>query len=101
YVSFVNEHNRLFRNIGPAGSSRSRFEDVTAKAAAAGPVFSFPTWFWDYDNDGWLDIYVADVTADQLRSPRKSVASVAADYLGVPRKAPIQSLLHNNGDGTF
>ncbi|PYV18322.1 MAG: hypothetical protein DMG07_04180, partial [Acidobacteria bacterium] len=96
YVSFVNERNRLFRNKGPAG-----FEDVTAKAAAAGPVFSFPTWFWDYDNDGWLDIYVADVTADQLRSPRKSVASVAADYLGVPREAPIQSLLHNNGDGTF
>ena len=23
------------------------------------PRTSFPTWFWDYDNDGHLDLFVA------------------------------------------
>jgi len=25
---------------------------------------TFPTWFWDYNNDGWLDILVCDYNWD-------------------------------------
>ncbi|MGO8056373.1 FG-GAP repeat domain-containing protein, partial [Rhizobium leguminosarum] len=46
--------NRLFRNVGDA-----KFVDVTQSAGVAEPVMSFTTWFFDYDNDGWKDIFVA------------------------------------------
>jgi hypothetical protein len=44
---------RLYRNDG-----RGRFEDVAAKLGVAGPINGFACWFWDFDNDGRLDIYV-------------------------------------------
>jgi hypothetical protein len=100
-VTFAIEQNRLFRNLGPDGSGRVRFEDVTRRANAGGPVFAFPTWFFDYNNDGWLDLFVADLTPDPVRSQRKAAGYVAAEYLGMPRDYQARSLLRNNGDGTF
>ncbi|PYJ80508.1 MAG: hypothetical protein DME22_24045, partial [Verrucomicrobia bacterium] len=59
-----------------------------------GPRYSFPTWFFDYDNDGWLDIFIAGFGI-------KDVGDIAADYLGLPTKAERARLYHNNHDGTF
>ena len=72
YISRLNpaESNLLFRNQGSG-----RFADVTATAGVAGPPYSFPTWFWDYDNDGWQDLFVAGFKGE--------VADVAAAYLGL------------------
>jgi hypothetical protein len=63
--------NALFRNLG-----NGKFADVTAKARAAGNGrFSTGVTVGDYDNDGFLDIYVTGYGSTQL--------------------------LHNDGDGTF
>lgn len=43
---------RLFRNT-PDGT----FCDVTAGAGIDGPRQGFSCWAWDYDNDGWPDIF--------------------------------------------
>jgi hypothetical protein len=99
YVSQFARPNRLFRNDGPvqgaaAGSGTWRFTDVTASAGVAEPIFSFPTWFWDYDNDGWLDLFAA--AWDE--SP---IDAVAARYLGVARPEGTPRLYRNNRDGTF
>ena len=57
------------------------------------PTFSFPVWFWDYDNDGWLDLFVSGYKAD--------AGDVAADYMGLPHKGEPPRLYRNQGDGTF
>ena len=83
------EANLLYRNEGQDAS----FVDVSAEAGVPGPTHSFPTWFWDYDNDGWLDIFVAGFNAQ--------VGDVAADYLGRPHDGEYPRLYRNKGDGTF
>jgi enediyne biosynthesis protein E4 len=63
--------NVLYRNLG-----NGRFEDVTAKAGVAGNgMFATGVTVGDYDNDGFLDIYVTGYGGNQL--------------------------FHNNGNGTF
>jgi len=63
-------YNRLFRNNGDG-----TFTDVTEKAGVAGVGYSMGVAAGDYDNDGFVDLYVAGFNCNQL--------------------------FHNNGDGTF
>ena len=46
-------------------------------AGVGGQKQSFPTWFFDYDNDGWEDLFVAGFGPSDL-------GGVTADYLGLP-----------------
>ena len=54
YVSNYGTPNRLYHNNGDG-----TFTDVAAELDVDRPVMSFPTWFWDFDNDGRLDLYVS------------------------------------------
>jgi len=54
YVSNYKSMNRLYRNQGDR-----TLKDVTLQAGVAYPKNSFPAWFWDYNNDGALDLFVA------------------------------------------
>ena len=62
--------NRLYRNNGDG-----TFTDVTEKAGVNGTGYGMGVATGDYDNDGWVDLYVTGVNYNQL--------------------------FHNNGDGTF
>ena len=99
YLSSRGFPNRLLRNEGPVGGDRSpnapwRFTDVTATAGVAEPLQSFPCWFFDYNNDGWLDIFVSGYFI-------ANAGDVAADVIGAPNRAEKVRLYRNNGDGTF
>jgi VCBS repeat protein/ASPIC/UnbV protein len=88
YVSNIGK-NRLYRNDGKA-----RFEDVAPAAGVVEPSGrSFATWFFDYDEDGRLDIWVAAYAS--------SIADLAAEALGLPHKGTPPCLYRNLGDGTF
>jgi hypothetical protein len=98
-VSVLGGPNRLFRNDGPrdpkAGATNGWiFTDVARAAGVTEPVHSFPCWFFDYDNDGWEDIFVAGYKIT-------NVGDVAADYLGLPHRGTNARLYRNRGDGTF
>lgn len=54
YVSMMDGPNRFFLNLG-----KGQFEEATEAFGVALPSKSFPTWFFDYDQDGWLDLFVA------------------------------------------
>ncbi|MGH9870434.1 MAG: CRTAC1 family protein [Candidatus Polarisedimenticolia bacterium] len=102
YVSIKGGPNRLFHNEGPAtapfpaGGAACpswRFTDLAPSARVTLPIHSFPTWFWDYDNDGWEDIFVSGFLLDP--------GDVPADYLGLPHSGEMPHLYRNNRDGTF
>lgn len=102
FVAGVNR-NILYRNLG-----NGRFEDVTVKAGLTGvdPKIGKPWsvsagWF-DYDNDGWLDLFVSNYVAwdpaiDARCTPKENRFYCHPNsYAGLPNQ-----LFHNNRDGTF
>ncbi len=102
YVSIRGGPNRLLHNDGPSipfpqkaagGCPPWRFTDVAEAAGVTEPIHSFPAWFWDYDNDGWEDIFVSGYLAEP--------EDIAADSMGLKHKAELPRLYRNNHDGTF
>ncbi len=88
YLSNVGE-NRLYRNNGDR-----TFTDVAPALGVSEPAGrSFATWFFDYNNDGWLDLFVAAYEAD--------IGDVAADYLGREHDGVSPRLYQNDGMGRF
>ena len=88
YVSNVGR-NRLYRNNGD-----QTFTDVAPQLGVTRPDNrSFASWFFDYNNDGWLDLFVVAYDATN--------ADIALDMLGQPYKATNPCLYMNNGDGSF
>lgn len=97
FISTMDGERKLLHNEGLQGKEIS-FANVTRQAGIANERGrTFPTWFWDYDNDGWLDIFACDYTFSHALS-----YYTAAEKLGISAGNPEKMLLyHNNGDGTF
>ncbi|MCH9009447.1 MAG: VCBS repeat-containing protein, partial [Chloroflexi bacterium] len=93
YISRINASNLLLHNDGPGADGVWSFSDRTSEAGVAEPRDAFPTWFWDYDNDGWLDIFVAGY--------RTNFGDIAAEYLGLPHASELPRLYRNGDDGTY
>ena len=88
YVS-NNGRNRLYLNNGD-----STFTDIASQAGVEEPnTRSFASWFFDYDNDGWLDLFVAAFAA--------RLEDVVLDYLGQPHIGTSPCLYRNLGNGRF
>ena len=101
FIAGVNR-NILYRNRGDG-----TFEDVTARTNLAQPSAARKPWsvsagWFDYDNDGRLDLFVVNYCAwDPEKEHACTIGKVRTYchpkyYDGLPN-----SLYHNNGDGTF
>ena len=97
---FVTQYgkNVLYHNNG-----NGTFTDVTDKAGVGGlesGLFHSGATFFDYDRDGWLDLYVGSYVnlGDKRYCKLGDVLSSCApsEYKGSP-----DALYHNNHDGTF
>jgi hypothetical protein len=85
------------------------FADVTAKAGVGNPGrWGTSTAFGDYDNDGLLDLYVANYVDLDLDNLPEFGKGPFCQYRGIPvscgprgLKGSRDRLYHNNGDGTF
>ncbi|HEY8933769.1 MAG TPA: CRTAC1 family protein [Cyclobacteriaceae bacterium] len=97
FISTMDGNRGLLKNKGGKGKD-IQFEDVTHQAGLDKEYSrSFPTWFWDYNNDGWLDIFVCDYTFE-----RSLAYYEAAEKLGIEAGNKDKMLLYrNNHDGTF
>ncbi len=65
-----------------------------AKPQEMEPPHSFAVSFFDYDQDGWLDLFVAGYS--KIAS-NYAAGQVAADLLGQPHTAELPRLYHNEG----
>ena len=79
YISVLTGKNKLLLNKGGSNISDWQFEEVSQKWNVEEPLESFPTWFFDYNNDGFDDIFVASFDKYSLYQQSREVA---ADYLG-------------------
>jgi tetratricopeptide (TPR) repeat protein len=88
YVSNYGETNFLYHN-----NHNNTFTEFAAVAGVRGTPTGFATWFFDYDNDGWEDIFATSYVA--------SIDEMVRDYLGTPHNATTARLYRNLHDGTF
>ena len=88
YVTNNNGVNFLYHNNG-----NKTFTEVARQAGVQGPVFSFSTWFFDYDNDGWPDLFVTGYM--------NSIYEALKTYVKQPFNAETVKLYRNKHDGTF
>jgi hypothetical protein len=96
YVSNWGQPNRLYHNEGDG-----TFVDVAVEQKVTEPIMSFSTFFFDYDNDGWLDLYVGsfpgaygmDAGGDAFGS---EIDHAAADELRLPNDGERARLYHND-----
>jgi hypothetical protein len=98
--------NKLYRNNGDG-----TFTNVTEKAGLRYTTIRFGSGcsFFDYNRDGWLDLFVSNyVIEDLATAPKPSLSVPNCNYEGVAINcgpsglpAPQHFLYRNNGDGTF
>jgi hypothetical protein len=89
FVSNMEGPARLYRNLGDG-----TFLDIASNLGIDGPPHGFTCLFWDYDDDGWLDIFVADYSSN--------LSEVVGDYLGLPIHSDDHAhLYHNLGKDGF
>jgi hypothetical protein len=95
YVTSWGGGNHLLRNRETDRNGVPQFEDVTQSAGVAEPARSFTTWFFDYNNDGWPDLFVSGYSA--------TLANIVREYVGNASEAAGERprLYRNNRDGTF
>ncbi len=82
--------NALYRNNGDGS-----FMDVTTTAGIDAPHDGFVGFFFDYDHDGWLDLFTTGWTENMQEVLQSAIS-------GKPSQERNRlALYHNNGDGTF
>lgn len=98
YLSALNAPNRLWLNKPGKAPGERIFEDISKSAGVQEPINSFPTWFFDFDNDGWNDIFVSGY---DIKRFSQVGGDAARDMLGMPALGELPRLYHNNGNNTF
>jgi len=88
YVANNNGINFLYHNNG-----NQTFAEVARQAGVQAPTFSFSTWFFDFDNDGWPDLFVTGYM--------NSIDEALKTYAKQAFNAETVKLYRNKHDGTF
>ena len=98
------------RNVLYHNNGDGTFTDVTQKAGLLTHenMYSTGAAFFDYDRDGRLDLFVSHYTDYEYATKFSAGSEEGCRYKGVPvfcgprgLKGSVNTLYHNNGDGTF
>lgn len=88
YVSNLAGDNRLYINQGDG-----TFADHAKDSGVTKPNNGFPVWFWDFNNDGNLDLYASCF--------EQGIKGIAEDYLGLEPKLGMDAHYRGDGKGGF
>ena len=88
YVSNHGGANRLYRN-----DRDGTFQDIAVELGVTSPKMSLPAWFWDYNQDGVLDIFVASYSDGQ--------GYVSDTFFSKPGDVEYDCLYQGDGNGGF
>lgn len=98
YISIMGKPNILMLNKGlDPNVNYPLFKDFTAQTGVTGPLTSFPTWMWDFNNDGKLDIFAGSY---DLANP-KVAANMAKHFLEEDYNPSQVYIYENKGGGKF
>jgi hypothetical protein len=95
YLSNYDGLNTLYINTTEETSAPS-FKIADKSAGVSNPKLSFPTWFFDYNNDGFEDIFVSGYSSSEILPSEmmlRNIKNKSSEY------RPL--LYQNNGDNTF
>jgi hypothetical protein len=88
FLNNMDGYPQLFHN-----NRDGTFRDVTQAMGITGPETGFSCWAWDFDNDGWIDIFAAS------RSP--NLAETVRGLQGQPGERQQNRLYRNLGGTRF
>jgi hypothetical protein len=99
FITHFAAPNQLFRNNGDG-----TFTEVTRNAGVAGSrAWGSSATFFDYDRDGWLDLYVANYVGYKVSQDKKCHNYTSArDYCAPTTYPAVAGILYRNlGNGRF
>lgn len=82
FLNYLGSPSQLFRN-----NRDGTFTEVSKEMGINGPQAGFSCWAFDYDNDGWLDIFAT--------SYDRTLADVIKGMLGQPHERDLNKLYRN------
>lgn len=88
FVSYLDGRSHLFRN-----DRNGRFTNVSQEMGVEGPRQGFSCWAWDYDNDGWQDLFATCYM--------RTTADVVKGVIGQPHQSESNRLFRNAGGKRF
>jgi hypothetical protein len=88
FLNNLQARSQLLRN-----NNGQTFVDVTESVGISGPDHGFACWTWDYNNDGWLDIFATSYERD--------IPEVLKGMCQPPDRALSSRLWKNSGGGRF
>jgi hypothetical protein len=88
FVNQLSGAGQLFHN-----NRNGTFSNVTESMGIDGPHGGFSCWTWDYDNDGWLDIFATCYD--------RSLKDIVNGLMGQPHERNPSKLFRNLNGTTF
>lgn len=95
YLSDYDGLNTLYINTTKE-TGKPSFKIADKNAGVAEPKLSFPTWFFDYNNDGFEDIFVSGYSSSEVLPSEMLLRNLKTN---TSEYRPL--LYQNNGDNTF
>ncbi|WP_232731989.1 CRTAC1 family protein [Confluentibacter lentus] len=95
YLSNYSGTNTLYINTTEE-TGKPSFKIATEEAGVSNPIHSFPTWIFDYNNDGFEDIFVSGYSSATILPSEMMIRNIKTNS---PDYRPL--LYKNNGNGTF
>src|SRR5690606_26341101 len=95
YLSNYSGPNTLYLN-NTQETGKPSFKKAPKEAGVSNPVQSFPTWIFDYNNDGHEDIFVSGYSSAEILPSEMLLRNIKGN------SNEFRPLLYkNNGNGTF